>query len=73
MGENMEMGDVGKNGQASLNLTQTCTLPRVTAETPEKRLNEAENVETGDVGRKRESNAYIDANTYIAPCYSGNS
>jgi hypothetical protein len=36
MGKNMETGDVGKNGQASIfNLTRTQTLPRVTAETPE--------------------------------------
>jgi hypothetical protein len=72
MGEIMEMGDVRKNGQTSLNLTQTCTLPRVTAETPEKWLNKAENMETGDIRQKRESNAYIDTKTYIAPCYSGN-
>jgi hypothetical protein len=31
----MEMGDVGLNGQVMLNVTGTCTLPRVTVETPE--------------------------------------
>jgi hypothetical protein len=46
-------------------------LPRVTAETPEKQLNKAENVETGDVGRKWESIAYIDTNTYIARVTAG--
>jgi hypothetical protein len=35
MGEKVERGDVGENGQASLNMTQTRKLPRVTAETPE--------------------------------------
>jgi hypothetical protein len=35
MGENMERGDVGENGQVSLNMTQTRKLPCVAAETPE--------------------------------------
>jgi hypothetical protein len=35
MGKNVEMSELGENGQASLNMTWTRTLPRVTAETPE--------------------------------------
>jgi hypothetical protein len=55
MGKNVEMDDVGKNGQALLNMLQTRTLPRVTAETTKIGLAMGENVETGDIGRKRAS------------------
>jgi hypothetical protein len=40
----------GQNGQASLNVTRTRKLPRVTEETPENAT--SENAEMGDVGRK---------------------
>jgi hypothetical protein len=42
----------GENGQASLNVKQTRTLPRVKAETPENGLAMGENVETGDIRKK---------------------
>jgi hypothetical protein len=35
MGENVEKGNVSENGQASLNMTRTHTLPLITADTPE--------------------------------------
>jgi hypothetical protein len=35
MGENVERGNFGENGKASLNMTHTRKLPRVTAKTPE--------------------------------------
>jgi hypothetical protein len=40
----------GENGQASLKLTWTRTLPHVTAEMPENGEAKGENVVTGDVG-----------------------
>jgi hypothetical protein len=35
MGENMETGNVGQKGQATLNVTRTHMLPCVSAEMPE--------------------------------------
>jgi hypothetical protein len=35
MGENVETGNIGQKGQASLSLMWTRTLPEVTAQTPE--------------------------------------
>jgi hypothetical protein len=72
MGKNVETGDIGRKQQASLNVTGTRTLPRVTAETLENDKAMGENVEMGYVGCKRASVAYLDADTYVAPCYSGN-
>jgi hypothetical protein len=45
----------GENWQALHNLTWTCLLPRVTAETHENGYVKGENVETGNVGRKQAS------------------
>jgi hypothetical protein len=45
----------GINGQASLNVTGTHTLARVTTEKPKNGQEKGENVEMGDVGGKRAS------------------
>jgi hypothetical protein len=68
----VETGDIGQKQQASLNVTGTRTLPRVTAETLENDKAMGKNVKMGYVGCKRASVAYLDAYKYVAPCYSGN-
>jgi hypothetical protein len=45
----------GNNGQASLSLMWTHTLPRVTSQMPENGQAMGENVETGDIRQKRAS------------------
>jgi hypothetical protein len=68
----VETGDIRRKQQASLNMTGTRTLPRVTTETLENDKAMGENVEMGYIACKRASVAYLDTDMYVAPCYSGN-